>query len=175
MLMANRISVNYMLIFTLVFTLVLLVISSSGKTSSELAGYITEVNLDQQAIKIGDSWYYLDSNTCITRNGIRTSLLSCQPISGQCQWGKVLIDGETVSDLSIEYQVYEGVIAGISPAEQWLELDLFLQDTVDNTRIKRCYWQTNVTTSISLFNTLQEGDHLIVILAGNLILRILSE
>lgn len=161
------------LFWLLLFALIAL--SSSGKASLALEGYITELDLTKQALKIGGNWYYLDSNSVITRNGLRTSLLSCQPISGQYQWGKALLKGRTVSRLLIEYRVDEGVLERISLTGQWLELNIFLQQPTDSTTVKRFIWQTNITDGMKLISKLQAGDHVVIIAAGGLILRILSE
>lgn len=171
----KRRSINFAFQLFLLLVFALIAFSSTGKTSLEVEGYITELDLVKQGLKIGGNWYYLDNNSVITRNGLKTSLLSCQPISGQYQWGKALLKSQMVSRLSIEYKVYEGRIERISLAGQWLELSIFLQQTTDSATVKRFNWQTSITDGSKVISKLHDGDHVVIIAAGGLILRILSE
>ncbi len=155
--------------YLLLLILLILIFSIVKVNASEIAveGLITEVDLDNSGVKINGEWYYLDDNSSIIRNGIKSSLDSIGPVSpGFYQLGNLnLNDNNRIVSVQVFYNVLEGTVKKISGEEGWFKLRLYQQDT-DLSGEKRIYWENSYL--------LQPGDYLILTAAGDRLLKLVK-
>ena len=162
------------LVFLLVLIIIFSVVKVKGREGFKTReGFITEVNLDRQALKIKNNWYFLQEKTIIKRNNIKGTLKSCRPISDKnYQWAQLKFDSNhKLGKLTVKYYILEGNIIDIDYWTKTIKLKVF---KVPKT-FKKADRQEVIKLTVNRDNILRElriRHHIVLVTNGNEILKV---
>lgn len=139
--------------------------------AQEIAGYIKDVDLVENAVLINDNWYHLSDSSEIFRNGQESSLQAVLPIEGFYQWGKVKTNNEEkVTKLQVYYQVYEGVITELSLSDRVIKVSIY-RNNGSLLESEYFYWSNDIINKEEM-GLLKEGNHVVFIAAQNILIHL---
>ena len=149
----------------ILFLLIVILFNFSGELFA-VTGLITDVNLNENAIKLKNKWYFLQEKTIIKRNNIKGTINSCLPIDGKYpQWAELIFDSEgDLSKIIVKYRVIQGKILKIDYIEGIIRIDIY------KTPETRSLNNEFIIEKDELLRKLRIDDEIVIIAAGSRII-----
>ncbi|MFW6264693.1 MAG: hypothetical protein ACOC3B_01155 [Bacillota bacterium] len=165
-----RYSLLLLICFLLLSTTIILSNDLYGNT---IEGLITDVDCKKNGIIIEGKTYTLIEGCTILRNDKYSELLALKPISeGFYHWAEININNSGfVTDIRAYYHLVEGIIEEVSYSNNYISLSLYKERNQLIEEIDTFYFDTKQREEIG---SLEEGTHLVLILAKEKILKVVE-